>query len=77
MVVEDAYWNTPRAYYLSAAFLFLFMIAIILWMSLFPEFWSGIDPLFNFVGFVGIVAPAGLGVFMIVLGRNFERKKKQ
>ncbi len=71
----DTYWNTPRAYYVSAAFLFLFMIFMILWMALWSEFWTSIDPLFSFVGFVGIFAPAALGFLMIFLGRNITGKK--
>ncbi len=77
MSIDESYWNTPHAYYVSAAFLFVFMGFVILWMALWPEFWSGLDPLFSFVGFVGIFAPAGLGVFMVFLGRSLEANKTQ
>ncbi len=75
MSLNDTYWNNPRAYYMSAAFLFIFMAFMIIIIALWPDFWNSIDPLFSFVGFVGIFAPAGLGVFMIFLGRNLAGRK--
>ncbi len=77
MTEEDLYWNSPRAYYLSAACLFLFMAFIILWMFLWPAFWNSIDPLYSFFGYVCIFAPAGLGVFMVFLGRSLAGKRAE
>ncbi len=77
MTEEDLYWQTPRPYYISAAFLFAFMIFMILWILLLPAFWDAIDPLFKFIGYIGIFGPAGLGVLMIVLGHNSTGKEEQ
>ncbi len=72
---EDTYWNTPRAYYLSAFFLFLVVICDLFVLILLPDFWNSLDPSFSFIPYVTFFAGAVFGALMIYLGWSLEKKK--